>query len=179
MRLKLFMKKHNSQKIATRDIALVGIMVAIIEVCKVAIAWLPNIELTSFLVVLFTIYYGKKMLYVIPAFIFIEGLIYGFGLWWVMYLYAWPILALVAWRFRKVDSAWTWSIISGVFGLVFGALCAIPYLLAGGPYAAFTWWIAGIPWDMVHGISNFAIMLVLYRPMKSVMVKVENITRNE
>lgn len=179
MRLKLFMKKHSSQNVSTRDIALVGIMVAIIEVCKVAISWLPNIELTSFLVILFTIYYGKKMLYVIPAFICIEGLIYGFGLWWIMYLYAWPLLALVAWKFRKVDSVWTWSIISGAFGLAFGALCAIPYLIAGGPYAAFTWWIAGIPWDLVHGISNFAIMLVLYRPMKSVIAKVENITVNE
>lgn len=179
MRLKLFTRKHNSQNISARDIALVGIMVAIIEVCKVAIAWLPNIELTSFLVILFTIYYGKKMLYVIPAFILVEGFIYGFGLWWFMYLYAWPILALIAGRFRKVDSAWTWSIISGAFGLAFGALCAIPYLLAGGPYAAFTWWIAGIPWDLVHGLSNFAIMLVLYRPIKSVMVKVGNITTNE
>lgn len=179
MRLELSTHQHNKRNITSRDIALIGTMVAIIEVCKVSLSMLPNVELTSFWIIIFTLYFGYRIFYVIPVFILIEGAIYGFGLWWVMYLYAWPLLALIAWRFRKTDSALMWSIISGLFGLLFGALCAIPYLFAGGPYAAFTWWIAGIPWDMVHGVSNFALMLVLFHPIKAVMNKVENIVLNE
>lgn len=171
--------KTETMKLNARDIALIGVMVAIIEVCKVAIAGIPNVELTSFWIIIFALYFGKHIYYAIPAFIIIEGLIYGFGLWWVMYLYAWPILAIVVRMMRKSDSAWTWAFVSGIFGLLFGFMCAIPYFfigladggVGGGLRMAFAWWVAGIPWDLVHGVANFVIMLVLYEPMARVTRK--------
>ena len=53
---------------------------------------------------------------------------------------------------------------SGGFGLSFGALCALPYL-AGGPWAAFSYWAAGIPFDLLHGLGNFFLALFLGRPL--------------
>ena len=88
------------KKITVRDITLIGMMVAVIEVCKAALSFLPNIELTTFWLILFTLYFGRKILLVIPVFILIEGCIYGFGLWWVMYLYMWPLLVLLVWIFK-------------------------------------------------------------------------------
>ena len=70
----------------TKDVTLIGMMIAIIEVCKIVMAGIPNVELTSFLLILFAVYFGKKVLLVIPAFILIEGLMYGFGLWWLQFL---------------------------------------------------------------------------------------------
>ena len=174
MHLKLFIQKQN-KRLSARDITLMALMVAIIEVSKVAFAKLPNVELTSFWVIIFTIYFGPRIFYVIPVFILIEGLMYGFGLWWIMYLYAWPLLAIVVLLLRKMNTAWDWSFVSGLFGLLFGFLCAIPYIFTSGLAGAVGWWIAGIPWDLVHGIANFAIMLVLYQPMKNVMVKMKNV----
>ena len=169
----------SKSKIAIKDIALVGMMVAIIEVCKVALAWAPNIELTSFWIIMFTLFFGKRILYVIPVFILIEGTMYGMHLWWIMYLYAWPILALATWLLRKKDSIFTYSMLSGIFGLFFGFLCALPYVVIGavdggilsGLYAGFTWWVAGIPWDIVHCVGTFVLMLVLYTPVKGIMLK--------
>lgn len=169
MRLRLFTQ---SNKLTTRDIALIAMMIAIIEVCKGVMAGIPNVELTSFWVILFTLYFGNRIWYVIPAFILLEGLIYGFGIWWIMYLYAWPILALVSYFFRDEKSALVWAIISGAFGLTFGFMCALPYLFIGGPSMAVSWWIAGIPWDLVHGAGNFVIMLVLYHPIRNVMKRI-------
>ena len=97
-------KRKNSRigKIITiQDIAMIGMMVAIIEVCKVAFGFLPNIELTTFWVIMFTVFFGWKIIFVIPVFILIEAVIYPFGLWLIMYLYAWPLLALIAWICRK------------------------------------------------------------------------------
>ena len=160
--------------IKAKDITLIGMMIAVIEVCKVVFAGIPNVELTSFWIVMFCMYFGGKMFYVIPAFILIEGMMYGFGLWWIQYLIAWPVLAIVAGGLRgKVDSAFGWAIVSGIFGLMFGALCAIPYLFMGGVGTAFGWWVAGIPWDLVHGVANFVIMLVLYKPIAGVMKKIK------
>ena len=164
---------EKEQKLSVKDIAQIGMMIAIIEVCKVAMAGIPNVELTSFWIIVFTLYFGKKIIYVIPSFILIEGLMYGFGLWWVQYLIAWPVLGIMASRFRNTDSAFGWAIISGIFGLFFGVLCAVPYLFMGGLKTAIAWWIAGIPWDIVHGVANFVIMIVLYKPMVNVMKKIK------
>lgn len=146
-----------------------GMMVAVIEVSKQALAFVPNVELTSFWVIMFSLYFGNKIFFVIPVFILIEGAIYGVQLWWIMYLYAWPLLAILARLFRKMESALSWAVLSGAFGLSFGALCAIPYIILSGPQVALAWWVAGIPWDIVHCIGNFVIMLVLYHPMTRVM----------
>ena len=78
-------KSRNSSKLTTKDITTIAMMVAIIEACKVALAGIPNVELTSFWIILFTIYFKKRILFVIPVFILIEGAMYGFGLWWIMY----------------------------------------------------------------------------------------------
>ena len=170
------------KKITVRDITLIGMMVAVIEVCKAALSFLPNIELTTFWLILFTLYFGRKILLVIPVFILIEGCIYGFGLWWVMYLYMWPLLVLLVWIFKKHGSVWFFSTLSGLFGLFFGFFCAIPYVVTGawdggiqnGLYAGFTWWVAGIPWDIVHGVGNFVLMLVLYHPVRRVMERMKS-----
>lgn len=168
---------------AARDAATVGLMIAIIEACKLVMQGLPNIEMTSFLVILFTLRFGRLTRFVIPAFILIEGLIYGFGLWWVMYLYAWPLLALVTRAFSRVDSAFFWATISGAFGLLFGLLCALPHFFigfAGGGAAQglrqmFAWWIAGIPYDLLHGAGNFILMLALYRPISNLLRRMPQI----
>lgn len=169
-------------KRTAREICLVGLMVAVIEACKFAMSSLPNVELTSFWLILFTLSFGKRSLPVIPVFILVEGAVYGFGLWWLMYLYAWPLLVLAVLLLRRSDSVLTWSLLSGVFGLLFGLLCSLPYIVTGtvaggllnGLRTAFAWWVSGIPFDLIHGAANFALMWVLYRPMRSVMQKVQH-----
>lgn len=179
MHLKLFIQKQSKQNLTARDITLMALMVAIIEVSKVALAQIPNVELTSFWIIMFTLYFGTRIFYVIPVFILIEGAMYPFGLWWIMYLYAWPILAIVVLLLRKRNNAWDMAFISGMFGLLFGFLCSIPYIFTSGLSGAFAWWVAGIPWDLVHGIANFAIMLVLYHPIKYVMAKMQSMDYND
>jgi energy-coupling factor transport system substrate-specific component len=174
------MRLAEKWKPSVKEVALVGMMTAVIEVCKAALAFLPNIELTTFWVILFTLSFGRKILFVIPAFILIEGVLYGFGIWWVMYLYLWPLLALAVRLMRKRESVWFWSLLSGFFGLFFGLFCALPYVAVGaaqggirsGLYAGLTWWVAGIPFDLVHCIGNVTAMSVLYRPVRAVMKKV-------
>ena len=158
-------------KLVAKDITLIGLMVAIIEVCKVVMKDIPNIELTTCWVIMFTLYFGKRIFYIIPVFILIEGAVYGIHLWWIMYLYAWPLLAIVTLLLRKMKGAWEWVMVSGVFGLLFGFFCAIPYIFTSGIYGAFAYWVAGIPFDLIHGIANFLIMLVLYTPLNTVMSK--------
>ena len=176
-------RRNSNWKPTVQDIALIGMMVAIIEVCKVVLMGLPNIELTTFWIIMFSIYFGNKVLWVVPVFTLIEGAMFGFHIWWVMYLYMWPFLALLARCLRKIDSVWVYSILSGMYGLLFGFFCAIPYVVIGtaeegimnGLYSGFTWWVAGIPYDLLHGIGNFVLMFVLYKPIRNIMNKLPQI----
>lgn len=175
------------KKLTAKDIALIGMMIAVIEVSKFALAQVPNVELTTFWIIMFTLYLGNRIFYVIPAFILIEGAVYGFHLWWIMYLYAWPMLALLTILMRKKNTYLGCSILSCVFGLLFGLLCSISYIFTGtfdggllnGFRVAFTWWVAGIPFDLIHGIGNLVIMLVLYYPVKKAMQKASEIVEKE
>ena len=117
--------------VSVKSIAQIGLMVAVIEVSKLALSGLPNIELTSFWLIMFTLYFGWQVVVVVPVFILLEGAIYGIHLWWIMYLYAWPLLVFVVWIFRKKASCLLMAIISAIFGLCFGALCSIPYFFIG------------------------------------------------
>ena len=183
MHLKLFTQRQNNSRLTIKDITIMALMVAIIEVCKFALAHIPNVELTSFWIIMFTLYFGTRIFYIIPVFILIEGAVYGIHLWWIMYLYAWPLLALVTRAFSRVDSAFFWAIVSGAFGLLFGLLCAIPYFFIGfaggglmqGLTQMLSWWVAGIPFDLLHGAGNFALMLVLYRPMSNLLRRIPHL----
>lgn len=160
-------------KLNTKDMITCGMMVAMMEAAKLALAVIPNVEIVSLLTILFTLVMGKKIIYVLGAFVLIEGVLYGFGIWWVMYLYCWPFLALVTWLLRRQESVWVFATASGVFGLLFGALCSLPYFVAGGWSAGFAWWIAGIPYDLIHGVSNFVLCAVLLNPLRNVLQRME------
>lgn len=178
--------EKRKQKLTAKDIAMVGVMVAVIEVCKVVLLGLPNVELTTFWIIMFSLYFGSRVFFVVPVFILIEGMMFGFGIWWVMYLYVWPLLAVMALLLKKMDSAVSWGILSGIYGLLYGFFCSFPYIVIGavggglmaGLRYGLTWWVAGIPYDILHGISNFVIMLVLYRPIRNVMEKAKHIWIN-
>lgn len=62
--------------------------------------------------------------YTLAVFVLLEGLLYGFGLWWFSYLYIWAILAVAAWLFRKMESRLGWGLLCGFYGLIFGTLTA-------------------------------------------------------
>ena len=63
---------------------------------------------------------------------------------------------------------------SGAFGLSFGALMSAPYWVTGGPWAALSWWISGIPADLLHCGGNFVLALVLADPLYQVLCKLRD-----
>lgn len=153
----------------TKELVTDGFLAAILIVLQVALAQFTNIELVSLTVMLYTLMRGRRVLYILAVFVIMEGILYGFGVWWIAYIYVWPLLAGLTWILKKIHAPdWGYAILSCLFGLSFGLLCSLPYL-AGGPGAAFSWWISGIPYDILHGISNLVIALFLFRPFGRIL----------
>ena len=138
---------------------------------KVVMAPLPNIEPVSLLVMVYAVVFGKKSLYPISVYVLMEILLYGLGTWNIMYLYIWPLLALVAWLLRKQNHVLVWALVSGGFGLFFGAFCAPVDVLIGGFGYAAAKWVSGIPFDLAHCAGNFVIALLLFLPLRRLITK--------
>ena len=162
-------------RLSTKELALFGMLGSITFVAKTVMMGLPNIEPVSLMVMLFAVSFGRKAVYPIYTYVFLEFALHGIHLWSVNYLYIWLILAAAAWCLREMSSPLEWAMLSGIFGLLFGALCAPVYLFAGGPALVLSWWISGIPYDLLHCAGNFAIALALFVPLRRLL---ERMTRN-
>lgn len=157
-------------KNSIRQIVILSLMTGILLISKGVLSFLPNIELVTLLLMVYTLVFGVKVFYIIYAFVLVEGIIYGFGLWWVSYLYIWTILALVTLLFRNNKSVFLWAFVAGIHGLLFGAFCGIPYIILGGISFFISYWINGIPFDIIHCISNFICVLTLFIPIKKTIL---------
>ena len=169
------MSTPNARKpiFTVRELVFLALCTALIFSLQIALANLPNVEVVTLLVILYTLHFRKKALLVIYAFVVLEGIFYGFHIWWIMYLYIWTILWLVVTLMRTHSSALVWAVTAGFYGLFFGALCAIPYLFLGGFSVALSWWIAGIPFDLIHCVANFLLVLILFTPLDRVMTRID------
>ena len=162
-------------KLTVKELVLIALLSAVLLVSQVALAVLPNIEVVSLLVILYTLFFKKKTLYIIYIFALLEGLIYGFGTWWFMYLYVWTILWGIATLFKEEKNPVIWAFISGFYGLFFGTLCSVPYFIIGGVQMGLSWIAAGLMADLIHGVGNFIVALVLFKPLYVAFQKVYRI----
>lgn len=157
--------------------SILTMMGALIFVTKEALYALPNINLNAVLMILATVFFGWKAMYSVGVYILLEGLINnanGFMLWWIGYLYVWPILVTGAMLLRKNDSAVIWAVYAAVFGLFFGPMMYLEYFaINGGWEMFFAMWVAGIPYDLIHCGGNFITTLVLYRPLYRVLERLK------
>ena len=162
-------------KLSAREICILALMAALIFGSKVALASLPNININSVLIILTTLFFGWKALYTVYVYVLLEGLVFGFSVWWVGYLYIWALLVVAAMLLRKNDSALIWAVVAGVFGLIFGPLMYLEWFaINGGWEGFFAMWVAGIPYDLTHCAGNFVFTLVLYKPLYRVMDAIVN-----
>ena len=180
--------QKSSKRKPIQKITRIALLGAILYVSKVALDFLPNVELVSFLTILYTLVFGSETLLIILVFNMFQLIQWGFGVWWVSYLYTWPLLALLVLVIRKIlvaagghqEEFVLWAVVSGCFGLAFGGLFALAYLPVDPGYAL-AYWISGLPWDVWHGTCNFMLMLCagrpVYRGLKAIMEKTGNITK--
>ena len=161
----------DNKNLTVKDIALFGMLGALTFGAKFVMSGLPNIEPVSLFIMVFTVVFGLKALFPVGIYIALEILVYGIQLWNINYLYVWPLLALVAWLMRRVKEPLAWAVAAGTFGLLFGLLCAPVYLFSGGVHFALSWWLSGIPFDLLHCVGNFVLVLLLFDPLRKLLTR--------
>ncbi len=169
-------------KLTTKEIAVLGVLGAIMYASKLLTEVLPNVHLLGVFTVAFTVVYGKKALYPIYVFVILTGIFCGFAAWWVPYLYIWTVLWVAVMPLPK-------NMNPKVKPLVYMAVCSAHGFLYGTLYAPtqallyglsfkgmIAWIIAGLPWDCIHGVSNF-VCGILIVPIISTLRLAEKISK--
>lgn len=130
-------------------------------VSKIIMEIAPNVHLLGVFTIAYTVVYRKKALYPIYIYVLLNGIFSGFAGWWIPYLYLWTILwgavmllpPTIPKRLRPV----VYMVLCALHGFLFGTLYApVHAILYGLSFKGMLAWIAaGLPWDLIHGVSNF------------------------
>lgn len=128
---------------------------------KIIMEFAPNIHLIGVFTVAFTAVYRKKALYPIYVYVLLTGIFYGFASWWLPYLYIWAALwgavMLLPKNMPKKIRPLVYMAACSAHGFLYGTLYAPAQALLYGLsfQKMIAWIIAGLPYDCIHGISNF------------------------
>ena len=134
---------------------------------KLLMEALPNIHLLGMFTIVFTVVFRWKALIPIYLYVFLNGLVAGFNLWWVPYLYIWTILwgmtMILPKRMPRKVQCVVYPIVCGLHGFAFGALYApAQALMFGFDFKQMLVWIsAGLPFDAIHGVANICAGLLV------------------
>lgn len=148
-------------RLTTRELTIFAMLGALMYASKIVMEFAPNIHLLGVFTIAFTVVYRKKALYPIYIYVLLNGLLSGFSAWWVPYLYLWTVLwgmvMLLPQKMPKAVRPLVYMSVCAVHGFLFGTLYApVQAVLFGFSLEKMiAWMIAGLPWDFLHGISNF------------------------
>lgn len=148
-------------KLTTKEMAVFSMLGAVMYASKIIMEVAPNIHLLGVFTIAFTVVYGKKALYPIYLYVLMNGAFCGFAAWWVPYLYLWTVLwgavMLLPKKIPEKIKPFVYMVICAMHGFLFGTLYApAQALLYGLSFKAMIAWIvAGLPFDFIHGVSNF------------------------
>lgn len=150
---------------------------ALLFACKMALAGVPNVEPVTLLIMVYSVVFGKKALWAIYLYVGLEIVMWGVNTWVINYFYIWAILYLLSRLLKDMEHPLGWAVLAGGFGLLFGAMCAPVYIFTHDWAYALSWWVSGIPFDLLHGCSNFAMALVLFVPCRKVLTTMKKSVR--
>ena len=168
-------------KINLKELAVFSVLGALMYVSKQLLEFLPNFHLLAAFIVSSTVVFRQKALYPIYVFVFLTGLLNGFNLWWVPYLYIWTVLWGLAMLLPKRMPIWLagvlYIVIAGLHGFAYGTLYAPAQALMFhlNFEQTIAWIVAGFPFDIVHGISNMLCGLLIL-PMIAAFRQAQKLT---
>ena len=157
-----------------KKIAIIAMMTATIEGAKLALAFIPNVEIVTLLCALYGFVFGWSGIIASYLFVGIESLIWGFNTWVITYVIYWPLVTFCFMLLGKYDikNRFVVTLTASVLTIFFGVLSSlIDTGLLSGFYEDFfkrfsIIYVRGIVFYLVQIICNFALFLGLFQPLE-------------
>lgn len=178
----LSLSAPSKTKLTLREMIVFAMFGTIMVISKKLLEWAPNIHLLGMLTMVVTVCYRAKGLIPLYIYVFLNGLIEGFSLWWMPYTYIWTVLwgvtMLLPRRMPARLAALVYPVVCGLHGFAFGTLYAPAQALIFGFDFEQTvaWIVAGLPFDAIHAMGNLAAG-VLVLPLCTAIREIEKRAR--
>ena len=163
-------------KLKLKDVAVLSLMGALMFAGDVLLEMLPNIHLVGVLIVVTTVVYRKWAILAIYVYVLMQGLLSGFDLWWIPYIYIWDFLwlfiMLIPKRLPDNIKNILYVVVCALHGYLFGILYAPSQVLLffdGDFSRMIPWRILGIPADITHGTSNLILGTLFILPAVKIL----------
>lgn len=161
-------------------VALVGIMAAIVECGKLVLASLPNIEVVTILLAVFSYVFGPLGILAAVVFVFIEPVIWGFGTWMISYFIYWPLVALIFALLgrTRVKNRFVFTGVAVLLTVFFGVLTSLVDVgIFMGRFDNFFYrfsilYLRGIPFYLSHIACNAVLFPLLFPFLSSKLSRV-------
>lgn len=170
-------------KLTLKEAVIFGMLGAVMYASKMMLEFLPNVHLIGVFIVAITVVYAKKALYPIYVFVLLTGLLNGFSMWWIPYLYIWAVLwgavMLLPKNLPQKAKPIVYAVICSLHGFLYGTLYAPAQAVMFGLdfKGMIAWIVAGLPYDAIHGVSNLICGALLIVPIISILKVAEKIAR--
>lgn len=156
-----------------KDIVLISTLTAILFVQQIALSFIPNVQLTTLLILVYTKVIGfKKTSIIIMLHVLIFNILSPFGPSLIVeipfMIIAWIIFSLVSKLLR--ENVYVLATFGFLFGFIYGFILIIPaVLIMDSPFLPYL--ISDIPFEILMALANFITIIWLYDRMKSTLDK--------
>ncbi len=159
----------------TKKMLMISLSIAILFTQEQLLMFLPNIQLTVLLIILFTsVYTFKESMMMITAYVLLDSLFMGgFNLFYMVpMVLAWYLIPLSYHTFlRKTKSELKLALFAIMFGFVYGWMF-IPFnMLQTGINNFIPYLIADIPFELIMATTGFLTVFWLYQPLYKVLTE--------
>ena len=158
-----------------KQIAFIGVYVAIIIAFQTLLSSINGLELTTLLITTAALLFPlSTSLTIVVVYCLIQGILYGFGDWLVVYIIYWTLIDLVSYFLRSFlrKHLILNSILNGVYGFLLGIFFFFKTLILYDLSSAISYYLTGLSGDIFHTIINILVTLILYPVMARIFPKI-------
>lgn len=162
---------------AAKNAAVTAVMATILICSKFALIILPNIEIITFLIIIFTCVFGfKRVIFSVLIFCLLDNFLYSFSyLVAIQYFFHWPLLCLLTQITYNIfkSKLIPYVVLALFFAILFWIETpAIYTILKFMPF--FPSLFAGFLFMIPMAISGFVTVLFGYIPLYYILIKIKN-----
>lgn len=169
--------RFEHQQMGTRLLVFLAVIVALGVLGRVPLAAIPNIQFTSFVVIVSAVSLGPELGFVSGSMMaLVSNLFLGQGPWTPWQMLAWGLMGLLTGLLQRghlKDQLWVMVVWGALWGFWYGWILDLWYALAYvrplRPASFLLAFASSAVFDGLHAATNAISLLLLYRPWRKLM----------
>ncbi|MDR3293263.1 MAG: hypothetical protein LBT20_04070 [Clostridiales bacterium] len=166
-----------------QKIALTALLAASLVAGKEALGFIPNVEIITLCIAVYGAVFGMGISFAaVLIFCALEGFLYGFGYWLLLYITYWPFVAVVFSLIAKRSERLVWFALAAVALTIFFGVWSTAldtFFMTAKPTLRFFGirYFNGAPFFITHIICNAIVFPTAFVPLRDAVKRISTKTK--